>query len=153
MTLVHSLCVSDQFNISTIILSFYVYQCSLQLVTASKSWDDHNLAATAMDCNLASITSAEEQAMAINKLSTIGSFVWLGGRYIGTQASTAGLTGPDNWMWTDGSAFVYEKWGPNAPAGNGECMKFKPQSNSAVREWNDEDCTKVRPALYKCCGR
>ena len=146
------ICVSEQFNISSIVLFFYLYQCSFQLASDSLSWDNHNLAALDNGCNLASITSAEDQAMAVIVLKDVESFVWLGGRFIGDGDSTAGLQGPENWMWTDGSMFDFEHWGENAPSGNGECMKFKPLAKGDLREWNDEDCTRTRPALYKCCG-
>lgn len=107
-----------------------------------------------MDCSLASILSAEEQVMVIEKLPGIQSFVWIGGKYIGT-GGPEGVTGSANWAWEDGSAFAYENWnkvtGPTDSLG--ECMKLQPLASGPLRNWDNELCSKPRPAVYKCCGR
>jgi len=108
-----------------------------------------------MGCTLASILSPEEQVMAITKLADIDGIVWVGGKYIGDSNVTAGLTGPDNWMWSDGSTWDFEDWAyPNGPTGRGECLKLRPSDvSNGLRDWNDEDCSKACPAIYKCCAR
>lgn len=132
-------------------------QCTFQVSQVLGNWEEHNTAAREMDCNLASVLSGDEQILARGKLMVAGinDLVWIGGKYIGGGDSTAGKKGPDNWEWTDGSEWAYENWAyANGPTGRGECLKLRPmESSNGLRDWNDEDCSRSRPALYKCCGR
>lgn len=131
-----------------------VLQCSFQVSTVRGTWFEHNQAAIDIGCNLASILSIEEQAMVMKKTEDVDSIVWIGGKFIGDGDMTAGLTGPEYWMWTDGSTWDFEDWGyPNGPTGRGECIKIRPfEESGGKRDWNDEDCNRMRPAIYKCCN-
>jgi hypothetical protein len=130
------------------------FQCSFQVSTVLGSWFEHNNAAISIGCNLASILSAEEQVMVVKKTKDVPDIVWIGGKYIGDEVSTAGSKGPENWIWTDGSTWDFEDWAyPNGPTGRGECLKLRPLDDSdELRNWNDEDCESKKAAIYKCCN-
>lgn len=127
-------------------------QCSFQVSETAGTWDEHNALAMDMDCKLASILSEDEQVMVISKLTGIDSMVWVGGKFIGDGNTTTGFMGPEYWMWSDGSKWSYENWAYDGPSGYGECLKLRPLEKTLVRDWNDEDCSRKRPAVYKCCG-
>ncbi|GLD70221.1 galactose-specific lectin nattectin-like protein [Lates japonicus] len=88
--------------------------------------------------NLASVHSAAENRLLrelIRKGS--GSYVhtWIGG-YDGIKEG--------QWMWTDGSNFDYQIWGPGEPNNHGgaeNCIEM----NWAVEYWNDLPCFYGKP--------
>lgn len=93
--------------------------------------------------------------MVVKKTKDVPDIVWIGGKYIGDEVSTAGSKGPENWIWTDGSTWDFEDWAyPNGPTGRGECLKLRPLDDSdELRNWNDEDCESKKAAIYKCCNQ
>lgn len=119
----------------------------------SVSWQDHVHLARARDCQLASIASKEEQAMILKLSEGVESALWIGGKYIG-EGSPKGKTGDAFWEWHDGSKWIYENWNVNTGPSNelGECVWLQPPSVSVIRDWDNQDCSRTRAAVYKCCG-
>lgn len=94
---------------------------------------------------LATITSAEENAFAADRLEGAG---WMGASDGGSEGVWRWVTGPETgtqfWTGTStGSAFggAYENWNtgePNDAGGNEDCGQFL---SGASGEWNDLPCT------------
>ncbi|XP_034741678.1 ladderlectin-like [Etheostoma cragini] len=81
-----------------------------------KTWSDAKTTCIAAGGNLASVHSAAEHAFLrgfINKAANTREPFWIGGFYSEEEGT---------WMWSDGSAFEYQKWNAGKPSGQENCL-------------------------------
>ena len=137
-----------------------------------QSWEDHRLTANDMECELASIKSAEEKVKASEAIQEI---LYLyndqyrdpnrGVAYIGAKLNASDLTDPRvghyTYNWVDGSGQFEISRGIKRPTaytnfGSQESMKDFVALQLGYEdpgEWLDWSGSGNNAALYKCCAR
>ncbi len=120
------------------------------LVPEGITWTDANVAAQARGSgwHLATITSAEENAFVANLASNPVFWIccssnnaggpWLGGFKVGPRVG--------DYAWVTGEPFVYTKWGPLEPFGNGDRLAFFGYQAPTGSTWNDVRATTLARA-------
>ena len=123
------------------------------------SWSEHDTIAKNRGCHLASIHSDSEQQAAFAAASAGASKAgrvdaWIGGTPpCGLDVST----NPNEWIWSDETCMNYFNWVSGEPSGaagdpNGKlCMEID-GNRADMKMWNDDECFKDQPAVYRCCG-
>ncbi len=110
-----------------------------ELVVTPLDWKSAKKAARRMvapGCkvaHLATITSAEEQAVVSGLMAGSESNAWIGGRQ-------GGLSLKENWHWITGERWVYTSWDPNEPnddAGPGSEQHLETLTGDRDGVWND----------------
>jgi len=110
-----------------------------QIVTTQadpRAWQDAQNACLARTAHLATVTSAEEQALL---LPVLRSLTWLGAHDMGTEGS---------FEWATGEPFGYAAWGGGEPddgpgGGGADCLAVGPSG-----AWEDDACN--GGASYLC---
>jgi hypothetical protein len=108
-------------------------------VAAPTDWSSARAACLAQSGDLASITSAVENAFVAANITATS---WLGG----TDAASEGT-----WLWSNGDAFSYTNWNagePNNSGGIENCNTIYGAATGLLGLWNDADCTTMYP--YVC---
>lgn len=105
-----------------------------------KSWVDAETACIRIGGNLASIHSSEENLFLSKLIARVnryeGLHTWIGG---------SDAVKERKWLWSDGTAFNYQRWGPGEPNNHGDnCI----QMNYAGTFWRDDRCYSSQP--YVC---
>ena len=122
------------------------------------SRSEHDTIAKNRGCHLASIHSDSEQQAAFAAASAGASKAgrvdaWIGGTPCGLDVSTD----PNEWIWSDATCMDYFNWVNGEPSGaagdpNGKlCMEID-GNRADMKMWNDDECFKDQPAVYRCCG-
>jgi len=130
-----------------------VSTCNFEVASTPLSWTDHQAAAEAQDCNLASILNEEEDNEVLQMIRDDPDvadveFIWVGGKL--RSNGTLAESGAANWEWSDGSLWSYENWlsgEPNNYEGQNETLL----NVRSAAGWNDGSEISILPAVYKCC--
>mmetsp|Transcript_25225 Transcript_25225/g.72982 ORF Transcript_25225/g.72982 Transcript_25225/m.72982 type:complete len:227 (+) Transcript_25225:1188-1868(+) len=120
------------------------------------TWSEHEDIAYGRGCHLASIHSNEEQAQVFAAIGSSDTDTWLGGTPPSGQEVS---TDPNAWVWSDSSCMDHFNWVDGEPSGsagdpNGAtCMEMDVDlsSKGSSTGWNDDECFKRNPGVYRCC--
>ncbi|XP_054878098.1 ladderlectin-like [Poeciliopsis prolifica] len=119
---------------------WYEGRCFLY-VKVKMTWGDAERFCLSLDANLASINTLHEYHFIRDfTLNSTGKHkqTWVGGHDSAQE---------DTWFWSDGSKFVFHRWGyrePNNFGGNEKCMDINMHGRDHV---NDNECSKKFPFI------
>ena len=113
-------------------------------------WQGHEDAAVAWGGHLASIHSMEEHEH-VKGLAKGHDMVWLGGRRIEPHKGNG--PGPEHWIWSDGTSWDFENWGPGEPNNSGGREDRIHLLGHYQHKWNDIPKEHSQVAVYKRGGR
>ncbi|NQW99920.1 hypothetical protein HQ447_04620 [bacterium] len=102
-------------------------------LTTGIAWGDAKTLAAGRGGNLASVTSAAEDAFIFNRLDLPGHYNGGQGPWIGGELVSGA------WTWVDGESWSYSNWAAGSLAGNGEkCAQYWiTEMGVPTLVWND----------------
>ncbi|XP_071501769.1 macrophage mannose receptor 1-like [Diadema antillarum] len=96
-----------------------------------RNFDDAQTYCEQFDANLMDVKDEDEQALLVDLVIEAGLDSWIGYR---TD------NGKNNFAWTSGATWNYQKWGPNEPGDNLQMCTWVESASTLTGNWSTGNC-------------